>query len=406
MNKSLLNIIISVFLVFAQGVIHANSTGNFRLGNEVFLDNLQYYYGKNIALITNSTGVNSEGRSIIDIFLENDLNIVRIFTPEHGFNIDNEYSTSMKNIEIVSLYGNSKNINKKYLEDVDVLIYDIQDLGVRFYTYTSTLYLTMTDALVHNLEYVICDRPSVVNLNYTDGYLLEEEYSSFVGMIPVPVCYGLTSGELGLLLKNLNREKYYNLKLTVMKMDNYSRSVDYNDLNLVWVNPSPNIRSVEAGRLYSALCFLEGTNISEGRGTENPFTLLGAPSFKTDVFINELKNYKLEGVEFEKVQFVPESSSAYATPKFRGELCDGVRFILVDYKKLSPMNLAIAILISLKKTQNNFKWINRNFIDKLAGTNKLRMNIDNNMTLTQITQEWNNGLNCFLQKRKSILLYK
>lgn len=381
------------------------SCQEFKTGNEVLIDSLHLLRGKNIGIITNSTGITTRGNHFVSELVYNNINIRRIFTPEHGFNIDDKYDTFFSEIETVSLYGDSKNIGGKYLKDIDILIFDIQDLGVRFYTYTSTLYLTMKDAAKYGKKFIICDRPSIADLNYTGGYLLDKNYSSFIGMIPVPVIYGMTAGELGIYLKENTDPDLRNLDLLVMKMQGYTRSADFNDLNLKWINPSPNIRSTEAGRLYSALCFLEGTNISEGRGTGNPFTLIGAPFCNSSDIINELKKYEMEGIEFEPAEFIPESSSAYSNPKFKGKICYGVKIILKNYKKFSPFKLSLAILISLKNLNHEFKWINKNFIDKLAGTDRLRNNINKGMTVDEILNDCNEELQDFNFKKEKILLY-
>lgn len=393
-----------VFIISSLFGYSAFSQG-FKTGNEVLLDSLHLLRGKNIGLITNSSSITTKGNHIISELQNKNICVKRIFTPEHGFNIDDNYGANLFEIETVSLYGDYKNISGKYLQDVDILIYDIQDLGVRFYTYTSTLYLTMKDAAEYGKEYIICDRPSVADLNYTGGYLLDNNFSSFVGMIPVPVIYGMTIGELGLFLKEQFKQELGELNIKVMKMPEYKRQSDFEKLNLKWINPSPNIRSLTAGRLYPALCFLEGTNISEGRGTENPFTLFGAPFCNSEDVISELKKYQLEGIEFEPAEFVPETDPAYSNPKFKGKLCYGVKIVLSDYTKYSPFNLAIAVLISLKKTCRQFQWTNKNFIDKLAGTDRLRKNIDGGLTPDEIIKDCSDELKSFNSEREKVLLY-
>jgi uncharacterized protein YbbC (DUF1343 family) len=398
--KKIIPILITVFLfcniLFGQ---------NFRTGDEVLIDSLYLLQGKNIGIITNSTGLTGKGKHIITELLEKKVTVKRIFTPEHGFYIDDGNAESFSNIEIISLYGNSNKINVEYLKDIDILIYDIQDLGVRFYTYTSTLYLTMKDAVNSGTEYIICDRPSVADLNYIGGYFLDNNYSSFVGIIPVPVVYGMTTGELGLYLQQYFSSELGKLNLKVMKMQGYTRQSDFEKLHMKWINPSPNIRTPEAGRLYSALCFLEGTNISEGRGTDNPFTLFGAPFCNPDEIITELKKYNFEGIEFEPVEFTPESTTSYSAPKYENEKCYGVRLIFKDYKKFTPMELSVAVLITLKKLYPAFQWTKNNFIDKLAGTDRLRKNINNGMTVNEIINDWNEEVKEFNFEREKILLY-
>lgn len=392
----------SLFLV---GKARIDKCNNFKSGSEILLDSIYLLENKRVALITNHTGILPDGKHLIDALIDKRINVVRIFTPEHGFFADEGYEKKYKGIEVISLYNNDKNIKDEYLQDLDILIYDIQDLGVRFYTYTSTLYLTMKDAFRNNIDFIICDRPAMHNLNYVSGFFLEERFSSFVGLIPTPICYGMTTGELGACLKSIIDSYPKTLNLKVMKMQGYNRNIDYENLNFKWVNPSPNIRNLESARLYPALCFLEGTNFSEGRGTEIPFTLFGAPFCNNEVIFNELYKYNLPGLDFERVEFTPLKYNQQYTPKYCNEKCYGVKIILKDFFKYKPMETAIAILITLKKFEKNFKWTNNNFIDKLAGTDKLRKMIDNNESYDNIISYWTNDVERFINQIDKFLFY-
>ncbi len=377
----------------------------FKTGSETLIDSINLLIDKRVAVITNQTGILSDGRLLIDVLVEKGINIKWIFTPEHGLFADEKNQNIYLGIPVISLYQNQKNIDDKYLKDIDILIYDIQDLGVRFYTYTSTLYLTLKDAERNNITFILCDRPAIHNLNYISGFFLEQEYSSFVGLIPTPICYGLTTGELGNYLKSCIDINGKSVNLKIMKMQGYNRNVDFESLNMKWVNPSPNIRSIEAARLYPALCFLEGTNFSEGRGTDFPFTLFGSPFCNTDKIIDELNKYNLSGIDFEKIEFTPEKDSFGNTPKYCNQKCYGIRIILKDFWQFKPMETAVAILLTLKNLENNFKWINNNFIDKLAGTNKLRIMIDNNESYDNIINSCKQDVENFKNTINKYLLY-
>lgn len=377
----------------------------FKSGGEVLLDSIHLLRGKRVALITNQSGILPNGKHLIDALVDKRINVVRIFTPEHGFFADEGYDKKYRGIEVISLYNINKNIKDEDLQDVDILIYDIQDLGVRFYTYTSTLYLTMKDAFRNNIDFIICDRPAMHNLNYVSGFVLEERFSSFVGLIPTPICYGMTTGELGSYLKSIIDSYSKTLNLKVMKMQGYNRNVDYENLSFKWVNPSPNIRNLESARLYPALCFLEGTNFSEGRGTEIPFTLFGSPFCNNEVIVNELYKYNLPGLDFEKVEFTPLKSNQAYNPKYCNEKCYGVKIILRDFFQYKPMETAVAILITLKKFEKNFKWTNNNFIDKLAGTDRLRKMIDNGESYDKIINYWSNDVEKFKNQIDKFLFY-
>ncbi len=407
-------IILFVFLMLFFSFLNLDLTfGNknypniseFKTGGETLFDSLNLLLDKRVAVITNQTGILPDGQHLVKALTEKNINIVRIFTPEHGFFSDDGYQENLFGIPVISLYDKQKNIKDEYLNDIDVLIYDIQDLGVRFYTYTSTLYLTMKDAKKNGIQFIICDRPAMHNLNYVSGFLLEPDFSSFVGMIPTPVCYGMTTGELGNYLKSVLQGNGNIMNLKIMKMQGYNRTTDFKNLNIKWVNPSPNIRNLESARLYPALCFLEGTNISEGRGTEFPFTLFGSPFCNSDLLLNELSKYSLSGVDFQKTEFTPVKDKSGYVPKYCNEKCYGIKITLTNFQEYKPMETAIAILLSLKNLEKNFKWINNNFIDKLAGTNKLRIMINNNESYNYILKSWQSDVENFKNKINKFLLY-
>lgn len=394
-------LIISI-LLFCSGIAKAQS---FETGNTVLIsDEKSLISGKKIGVITNRTGVDRNGRHVVDLLIESGQNVVKIFTPEHGFSADDTYSISGINIPVVSLYGNKYSFSKNDVEDVDVLIFDIQELGARFYTYTSTLYLTMQDAKKYGKIYIICDRPAVANLDNAEGFELDGEYSSFVGKIPTPVITGLTIGELGTYLN-----KYY-VKyegFNVVKMKGYTRKTMYEDVMKIWVNPSPSITSIESARIYPALCFLEGTNISEGRGTATPFQVLGAPFIDSDVLLEKINGFGLEGIKFEKTEFVPEQSllPSYTAMKFTGKKCYGIKISITDFRLYKPFETSVAVLIALKESAPEFKWTNKNFIDKLAGTDNLRRMIDSNKSLRDIINSTSDYITSYKDEIKNCLLY-
>lgn len=399
------NIAVILFLVIYSAAFAQLTMPGFETGNTMLVkENLELINGKSIGVITNRTGVDKNGKHLIDMLVENNVKVAKIFTPEHGFSADDTYKTSGFEIPVVSLYGSKYSFSQKDVEDVDVLIYDIQELGVRFYTYTSTLYLTMQDAKKYGKKYIVCDRPSLLNINYPEGFMLDESFSSFVGKVPSTVVTGLTIGELALYL---DLEYVNNNGFRVIKMNDYDRNKKYESVMTGWINPSPSITSMESGRLYSSLCFLEGTNISEGRGTNIPFQVFGAPFIDSDLLLKNLDEYGLKGIVFEKAEFVPEQSflPSYNAMKFTGQKCYGVKLKVSDIAFYKPFETSVAILLALKKTTNKFSWANKNFIDKLAGTNKLRNMIDNNKTLEEILNESEIDVNKFKEKTKPYLLY-
>lgn len=385
----------------------ANTYGNdvdFMLGNEVLVnEKLDLFKNKRVAVITNKTGILSNGKLLFEVLINKGVDVVKIFTPEHGFESDDTYKNTGINVPVISLYGKSKSIEDSDMEDVDVFVFDIQELGVRYYTYTSTLYLTMKDASRRGKMFILCDRPSIANPNYFDGFLLNDNFSSFVGMIPTPIAYGMTIGELGNYLRSTITNKEFDFE--VIKMKGYNRDIQYEDLNLPWVNPSPNIVSLLSAKIYPALCFIEGTNISEGRGTDTPFQLFGAPFCNSEELAYIMNSFHFEGVSFSAIKFTPDKKISSYEPKYMNEECNGVSITITDFMKFKPVEVSIAVLYALRASTKNFKWINNNYIDKLAGTSKLRTMIDGNKSIKDISDSYNDELEKFNTKRKKFLLY-
>lgn len=388
-----------------SGNIKIEDNNEFKTGSEVLIENSDFLLNKNIAVISNKSGITKNGEHLISGLLKKGVRIKKIFTPEHGFASDDKYSNEFFGIEIISLYGEKKSFSTGDIEDIDIVIYDIQDLSVRFYTYTSTLFLTLKYTVENNKEYIICDRPIISRSDYVSGFTLNPEYSSFVGMVPTPVYYGMTSGELGQYLFNESMKNENNNLFKVVKMEGYNRNIDYNDLNIPWVNTSPSIVNVDCARTYPALCFLEATNISEGRGTEKPFSVFGAPFIDSDILLEEINSYGFRGVIFEVTEFTPVSSGLAYAPKYLNQKCNGIKISITNYKEFQPFEISVAILLSLKKTTPEFKWTGKNFIDKLAGTHLLRNYIDSEFDIADICNETGNEVEIFKDKRNKYLLY-
>ncbi|RPI19533.1 MAG: DUF1343 domain-containing protein [Ignavibacteriae bacterium] len=395
----------TLLIAFSSGEFAFNSALTFKLGNETLLDDLSSIKGKRIALITNQTGIDSRGFFFLDVLIERKINVVKIFSPEHGIRGNENYADidASTGIPIVSIYGAKTAPAPEDLEDVDVLIYDIQDVGARFYTYTSTLNDCIGSAIANKIQMIVCDRPMIINANYVDGFMLDTLFKSFVGTIPVPICYGMTCGELALYL---NKESFGNSGLIkVSKMEGYSRETQFVTLELPWMKPSPSMFTIWTASTYTATCFLEGTNVSEGRGTPKPFEYFGAPWIKSDELAEELNNYGLDGVNFNAVTFTPSQQISAYPPKFFNEECNGIYINVTDRTKFQPVKAGVAILVSLKKLYPEFQFNINYFIDKLAGTDRLRMMIENGDGMKQITDSWQNELKIFKEKRQKVLLY-
>jgi len=382
---------------------------NFKLGNEVLLsEKLDLIQNKNIGIITNNSGILSDGSHIVDA-LHNikDINIKKIFSPEHGFrgdDDDNDHIDKETGIPVVTLYGNKSKPSENDIQDLDILVYDIQDVAARFYTYSTTLFYCIESAYKFNKKIIICDRPIVSNPDYVDGYMIEESFKSFVGMLDVPVAYGLTCGELA----NFINGEYFGGKADVVisQMTGYSRKIDYKDLQLVWKKPSPNMYFPSTAVIYTGTCLLEGTNFSEGRGSDMPFEYIGAPYCDSRLLKTEMDNYKFEGIDIQEISFVPQKiEGSSISPKYNGEKCNGIYIRVLDIRKAEPFKVGIALLVSINKLFKGFKWSKGNFIDKLAGTDKLRKMINSGKTYDEIIDFYKSQLEEFKSKRKYYLIY-
>lgn len=379
--------------------------GSFKLGDEVLLQSsIDRLKDKRIAIITNQTGIDSRGNHIADLMMQKKINVVKLFSPEHGIRGDENYTgTDEKTgLPVVSLYNDLTEPASKDLQDVDILIYDIQDVGARFYTFTTTLHYSIKAAINNNIKLIVCDRPVVINPDYVDGFMLDEYYGSIVGRIPTPVCYGLTCGELA---NYLNKNIFGSSTLIeVSKMEDYSRSTDFESLKLAWVKPSPSMFSPSTAVCYPGTCFLEGTNVSEGRGTAKPFEYAGAPWVDASKLAEDLNSYGLAGVTFEPASFTPSEKISAYPPKFFNEQCNGVFIKVTDKNSFEPVKAGVAILLALKKFPE-FKFNKDKYIDKLAGTNMLRKMITEGKDFNSIVSSWKAEVEQFKEKRKEVLLY-
>lgn len=380
----------------------------FQLGNENLIQN---YTGlveyKRSALITNKSGVMSDGIFFLDKLIKKS-DVKKIFTPEHGLrgdDRDENFIDERTGLQVISLYGNNKKPTLSDLEDIDILIYDIQDVGARFYTFINTMFYCMESATELGKEFIVCDRPMMPNGNYTDGYMLDESQNSFVGMIDIPIAYGMTCGELAGFI---NSEYFENeCKLKVIKMQNYNRDMDYESLNLPWVKPSPNIYFPSSALSYLGTCLFEGTNFSEGRGSDKPFEYVGAPYCDGEVLADEMNSLGLNGVTFESINFIPTTiTSPSNPPKFVGENCSGVYIKVTDKNKFEPVRTGIALLVSLQKLFPEFEIKKNKFLDKLSGTDRLRIAIQRGDSASEIIAGYQQELDNFNSVRKNFLLYQ
>jgi uncharacterized protein YbbC (DUF1343 family) len=394
-----------------------------KVGAEVLLEkNLDLIKGKSIGIITNHSAIFHDGKHLVDILNEiPEIKIVALFGPEHGVRGDepdgakvgDEVDQKTK-IKIYSLYGERTKPTPEMLKGIDILIYDIQDVGARFYTFQSTLFLTLEAAGENNIKYIVLDRPNPINGVNVEGPMIQDSLKSFVGLHNIPVRHGMTVGELAILA---NEEGFLKNKvkadLKVIKMEGWSRNLWYDETDLPWVKPSPNIYTIKTTVVYPGTCFFEGTTISEGRGSDSPFETIGAPYINAEEFAKIMNTYKLEGVKFEPKIFTPKNvAKVTKDPKFEGKECQGVFLDITDRNIFEPVKTGIYLLYTLHNLYpNDFKWRSpsRNtghyWIDRLSGTDRIRVLINEGKKPEEILQIPDFDISKFNLMRKKHLLY-
>ncbi len=327
-------------------------------GLDMFMENnLDLIKGKSIGLVTNMSGIDKNGIPNYKRLMEyDDVNLKIIFSPEHGLFGEAaagekiEYDGYIKTFpKVISLYGQNKKPTQEMLKELDFIIYDIQDIGARFYTYISTLGLVIEAAAESNLQVIILDRPNPITGLHIEGPVLDMKHQSFVGFYPIPIRYGLTVGEIA---KMMVGEKWtpFQSQLLVIPMEGWTRDTWFDETTLPWVNPSPNIPNLETATLYPGLCLLEATNISEGRGTQYPFKWIGAPWIDGQLLAGELNKNKSPGVIFKPIHFIPKDIPGMAiNPKFENQSCYGVEIILQNRHNFHSINTGVTLIKTIKR---------------------------------------------------------
>ncbi len=349
--------------------------------------------GKRIGVVGNHTS-RVGGRHLVDTLLSEGFDVIRIFSPEHGFRgtaaageLVEDGKDAKTGLPVISLYGNNRRPESQYLQDLDVIVFDIQDVGARFYTYISTMTYVIEEAAKKDIPVIILDRPNP-NGHYVDGPVLEPEFSSFVGLHTVPVVHGMTLGEYALMI---NGEGWLiddmKADIKVVEISGYDHSTPYE----LPESPSPNLPNMTSVYLYPSLCFFEGTQISVGRGTSKPFQAFGHPDLPAEKF---------------SYQFIPESVSAAPDPPQKNRKCFGRDLSTEDHASIrekATVDLSY-LIIAYQNFPDKNSFFN-NYFDRLAGTKKLRKQIEKSYTIEQIRQSWEDDLKNFKNIRRKYLLY-
>ena len=373
-----------VYLFFLIVFVSCKNESKLISGAEQTNMYLKKISNKNVGIVANQSSVIGQTH-LVDSLTKLNINITKIFSPEHGFKGDKDAGKYIPNryyattgIPIISLYGKNKKPSKDDMQNIDVLVFDLQDVGVRFYTYLSTLHYVLEACAENDIQVLVLDRPNP-NGHYIDGPILDTNFKSFVGLHPVPIVYAMTIGEYA---KMINGERWINdlCDLEVIKMVNYNR----NQLYELPIKPSPNLPNAKSINLYPSLCLFEGTNVSVGRGTDKPFQQFGSP------YLN-IYDYS----------FVPVSGPGSKFPKHENKVCKGKN--LENYPNLKQIELGW-LISSFNQTENKEIFFN-NFFNKLAGSNKLRNQIEIGLNEDEIKNSWKNELENFKKIRLKYLIY-
>ena len=378
-----------------------------RPGIEVFVSDVPAALrGKRVGLITNHTGIDRSRTSDIDLIARHkDLKLVALLAPEHGIRGDADAGVKVADdvdaktgVPIYSLYmAEDRGPTEAMLKDVDVLVYDLQEVGGRTWTYVSTMALSMQAAAKKKIPFVVLDRPNPIGGEIVEGALLDPKFKSFVGMYPIPARHGMTVGELATLF---NKQHGIGVELIVVQAANWRRSQWFDETGLPWVNPSPNLRSLAALTSYPGSVYFEGTNIAEGRGTDRPFEQVGASWLNAANVARAMNDMKLPGVRFEPITMAMSATTA----KFAGQTIPAIRFAITDRQAYRPVRSALLLIDEIRRQHpQEFAWSKT--IDRLTGSDKVRLAIEEGR-LPALLDEWDREAAAFAESRKPFLLYR
>lgn len=405
--KTILPLLLSVALPLSAQVLP---------GADILLtQRLDLIKGKRLGVVTNHSALLKDGRHLVDALMATpDVKVTALFGPEHGIRGDAPDGRTVRDtvdprtgVPMYSLYGRINKPTPEMLKGVDVLIFDIQDVGARFYTFISTMSHAMEAAAEQGIPYVVLDRPNPIRGTWLEGPIRVDSLRSFVGLHPIPIAHGMTVGELATMF---NAEgwlsKGVKADLTVVPCTGWNRGMWYDETGLTWTKPSPNMATLATATVYPGTCLFEGTNLSEGRGVARPFETIGAPFVDENAWAKALNARSLPGVRFEAVRFTPrEIPNVASRPKHQGTECGGVSVVVTDRERFEPVRTAVHMLETVRRVAGDkFQW-RTGSIDRLAGTPGLRMALDAGMSADGIMKGWKNDLETFAKVRTKYLRY-
>jgi len=379
-------------------------------GLDVLLTAPQRLARQRVGLVTNASGVTRDLRANVDALHAAGVHLVALFGPEHGFSAsapDAAHLASSRDartgLPIYSLYGDTRKPTREMLANVDVLLFDLQDVGVRFYTYTTTLALTLEACAENRVPLVVLDRPNPINGNTLEGAILDPALQSFIGHGPLPIRYGMTIGELA---RFYNTELNLGAELDVITMRGWQRAMWFDETGLQWVPPSPGIPHFATSVVYPGMCLIEGTNLSEGRGTALPFEIVGAPWLDGHALAEELNAQNLPGVRFRPITFTPTSS------KHAQQTCYGVHVHVTDRTALRAVTVGLRVVQACRaQNPERFEFLSSSWegrpphFDLLVGDARARVALQTNQSIEALMREWEHALARFDAQRQKYLLY-
>lgn len=371
------------------------------------------FYGLRAGVLIHPASVNRKLVYTKDVFLKSKkIQIKAFFGPQHGIFGDTQdnmiewegFIDKTTGLPVYSLYGKTRKPTEQMLEGIEVFIIDLQDVGARYYTYIWTMALCM-EACERKISLIVLDRVNPIGGHIVEGPVLKPEFSSFVGLYPLPIRHGMTIGEIAMYFKS---RFYPEVDLTVIPLRGWRRNQWFDSTGLPWVMPSPNMPTLETATVYPGMCLLEGTILSEGRGTTRPFEIFGAPFIEPERLVRRLNDFKLKGVFFRPLYFSPTFN------KFAGKLCGGAQIHVIDREKFKPFKTAIAILLAIKELYPEINlWRQPPYeyefeklpFDILAGSDRVRKDIEEGKSLKDMESWWNEEVKMFEQIRKQYHLY-
>ncbi len=404
----------AVILVLILSLPILSQAGTVKTGAEVLSEqNFLPLHEKRFALVTNQSAVVG-GTHIIELMRQKGVHPALIFTPEHGLKGNTEDGVKLADddsatIPVKSLYGVTKKPRPEDLKGIDLIVFDIQDAGVRFYTYISTMGLAMEAAAQAGIPFMVLDRPNPLGGEYVAGFVRDKIPGSFTSLYPIPLAHGMTVGELaGMIKGEAMLPGLARLELSVVRMQGWERGMRWPDTTLTWVATSPNLAALESVLLYPGTGLLEGTGASEGRGSNTPFRLAGWPGIDANALAQRLNEQQLPGVHFSPVLFTPVRLPGISSaPKYRDREVAGVSISITDYRKLLPVETGVSVLKALQealpeKARTAFF---RGGFDDMAGSAELRKALVAGLSAQQVELLWTPGVEAFLERRRPYLLY-